>query len=28
LAFKEYVQSPDIGLAPDTTPPRVAVGAA
>ena len=28
LAFEEYVQSPDIGLAPDTTPPRVAVGAA
>jgi hypothetical protein len=28
LAFEEYVQSPDIGLAPDTTLPRVAVGAA
>jgi lipoyl(octanoyl) transferase len=28
LAFEEYVQSPDIGLAPDTTPPRVIVGAA
>src|SRR5512132_4407849 len=28
LAFEEYLQSPDIGLAPDTTPPRVAVGAA
>jgi lipoyl(octanoyl) transferase len=28
LAFEQYVQSPDIGLAPDTTPPRVAVGAA
>jgi lipoyl(octanoyl) transferase len=28
LAFEEYVQSPDIGPAPDTTLPRVAVGAA
>lgn len=28
LAFEEYVQSPDIGLAPDTTLPSVAVGAA
>jgi lipoyl(octanoyl) transferase len=28
LAFEEYVQSPDIGSAPDATPHRVAVGAA
>ena len=28
LAFEEYVQSPDVGPAPDTTLPRVAVGAA
>jgi lipoyl(octanoyl) transferase len=28
LAFAEYVQSPDIGSAPDTTQHRVAVGAA
>ena len=28
LAFEEYVQSPDIGSAPDTTSHRVAVGAA
>jgi lipoyl(octanoyl) transferase len=28
LAFEEYVQSPDIGSAPDTTAPRVKVGAA
>jgi lipoyl(octanoyl) transferase len=28
LAFEEYIQSPDIGLAPDTALPRVAVGAA
>jgi lipoyl(octanoyl) transferase len=28
LAFEEYVQSPDIGSAPETAPPRVAVGAA
>ena len=28
LAFEDYVQSPDIGSAPDATPHRVAVGAA
>jgi hypothetical protein len=28
LAFEEYVQSPDIGSAPDPALPRVAVGAA
>jgi lipoyl(octanoyl) transferase len=28
LAFEEYVQSPDIGSAPETTLPRVTVGAA
>jgi lipoyl(octanoyl) transferase len=28
LSFEEYVQSPDIGSAPETAPPRVAVGAA
>ena len=28
LAFEEYVQSPDIGSAPDTALPRVAAGAA
>jgi lipoyl(octanoyl) transferase len=28
LAFEEYVQSPDIGSAPETAPPRFAVGAA
>jgi lipoyl(octanoyl) transferase len=28
LAFEEYVQSPDIGTASDTAPPRVGVGAA
>jgi lipoyl(octanoyl) transferase len=28
LAFEEYVQSPDIGSAPEAAPPRVAVGAA
>src|SRR5512132_780811 len=28
LAFEECLQSPDIGSAPDTAPPRVAVGAA
>jgi lipoyl(octanoyl) transferase len=28
LAFEDYVQSPDIGSAPDTTQDRVAVGAA
>jgi lipoyl(octanoyl) transferase len=28
LAFEEFVQSPDIGIAPDTAPSRVAVGAA
>jgi lipoyl(octanoyl) transferase len=28
LAFEEYVQSPDVGSAPDTTPRRVSVGAA
>jgi lipoyl(octanoyl) transferase len=28
LAFEDYVQSPDIGSAPDTTQQRVAVGAA
>jgi lipoyl(octanoyl) transferase len=28
LAFEEFVQSPDIGSAPETTPHRVAVGAA
>jgi lipoyl(octanoyl) transferase len=28
LAFEEYVQSPDVGPAPDTTLPWVAVGAA
>jgi lipoyl(octanoyl) transferase len=27
LAFEEYVQSPDVGSAPGTTPRRVAVGA-
>jgi lipoyl(octanoyl) transferase len=28
LSFEAYTQSPDIGSAPDTTPPRVRVGAA
>jgi lipoyl(octanoyl) transferase len=28
LAFEDYVQSPDIGSAPDTTLPKVRVGAA
>ena len=28
LAFEDYVQSPDIGSAPDTTSDRIAVGAA
>jgi hypothetical protein len=28
LAFEAFVQSPDIGSAPETTPHRVAVGAA